>query len=59
MPILVDFVFQFLRLCTYKSSITLLIFLNVWKWYTKSTSKNTEKSVNIEEYAENQRKHYS
>jgi hypothetical protein len=52
-------VFQFLRLCTYKSSITLLIFLNVWKWYTKSTSKNTEKSVNIEEYAENQRKHYS
>ena len=41
MPILVDFAFQFLRLCTYKSSITLLIF-NVWKWYTKSTSENTE-----------------
>ena len=27
MPILVDFVFQFLRLRTYKSSITLLLFL--------------------------------
>ena len=32
MPILVDFVFQFLRLCTYKSSITLLISLMSWKW---------------------------
>ena len=41
MPILVDFVFQFLRLRTYKSSITLLLFQMSWKELPPSIRKVT------------------
>lgn len=54
MPILVDFVFQFLRLRTYKSSITLLYFQYVWIWH----NQNPLQSYNFpsEQKKENEKK---